>query len=251
MYKTILPPNWTCVQREAFRNIEYLLHLLTVGIPRKTVSTGDKCKLYRRQNSFSCNSTAMENSTDPGTWCEICGYIGTSSWRLPMCSFNRLKKKQPATLGRPAGLYGSEIPRPTTVWILLKPCKQWDFNYQPQLVNAGFLNHQQHQYQVFFWSRPWYFEHLKRPPVYRIWPLLTRSPLGVPSFWKIVDYVEFWCFLQGFWQSWIGRDLNNSSNWIKLDQIGSFAPRVGGQQSKIYQVLQSDLFPVWRSLTTI
>ena len=27
---------------------------------------------------------------------------------------------------------------------LIKPCKQWDFNYQPQLVDARFLNHQQY-----------------------------------------------------------------------------------------------------------
>ena len=26
----------------------------------------------------------------------------------------------------------------------MKPCKYWDFNYQPQLVNPRFLNHQQY-----------------------------------------------------------------------------------------------------------
>ena len=32
---------------------------------------------------------------------------------------------------------GSEIPRPTTFWMVLKPLKKkWDFNYQPQLVSS-------------------------------------------------------------------------------------------------------------------
>ena len=36
-----------------------------------------------------------------------------------------------------------EIPRPITCRCV-NPCKQWDFNYQPQLVIAGFPNHQQY-----------------------------------------------------------------------------------------------------------
>ena len=38
---------------------------------------------------------------------------------------------------------GSEIRRENHLGCI-KPCKQWDIHYQPQLVNAGFLNHQQY-----------------------------------------------------------------------------------------------------------
>ena len=38
---------------------------------------------------------------------------------------------------------GSEIPN-NHLGCKKTPCKEWDFNYQPQLVIAGFLNHQQY-----------------------------------------------------------------------------------------------------------
>ena len=36
----------------------------------------------------------------------------------------------------------------------MKPCKYWDFNYQPQLVNPGFLNHQQYLHDLHHQKSP-------------------------------------------------------------------------------------------------
>ena len=49
------------------------------------------------------------------------------------------------TLKKVTTVYGSEIPRPTTVWMDKKTLvNNGDFNYQPlNWVNLGFLNHQQ------------------------------------------------------------------------------------------------------------
>ena len=43
-----------------------------------------------------------------------------SGWRQP---FKRKARKQHCS---PVTVDGSEIQRPTTVWMVLKPCKQWD-----------------------------------------------------------------------------------------------------------------------------
>jgi len=44
----------------------------------------------------------------------------------------------------------AEIPFPTTVWMVLKPYKQWDFHYRSLNWFAGDFSHQQ-QYIVWGW----------------------------------------------------------------------------------------------------
>ena len=66
-------------------------------------------------------------------WCHV------MLWRLIFVSTS-LEYKNPVD--------GSEIPFPATDWMVLKPCKKNGINYQPQLVIARFLNHQQYEWSI-------------------------------------------------------------------------------------------------------
>ena len=64
---------------------------------------------------------------------------------------------------------GSEIPRPTTFWMYPKPLVNSGMStkYQPQLVDAGILNHQQ------YWQLPPVFSPSPAPSVAPPWRLFV------------------------------------------------------------------------------
>ena len=70
------------------------------------------------------------------------------SWRMNPNGFS-IRKTSPTEQTKKT-VDGSEIPRPTTVWMYSSPYKQWQLNYQLPSTGylAGFRNHQGEVCQV-------------------------------------------------------------------------------------------------------
>ena len=93
------------------------------------------------------------------------------------------------TLKKVTTVDGSEIPRPTTVWMDKKTLvKNGDFNYQPlNWVNLGFLNHQQlHSRHLANWYQkfPSKAHHFGGPPTVSFGECTTRKMASLETPWN-------------------------------------------------------------------
>ena len=81
---------------------------------------------------------------------------------------------------------------PLELWMLIKPRKSWDIHYQPQLVNAGFLNHQ--QYPTFKKAKRENHRLISVPAgrgaTENLKQLSFSRKLGVKNFEKVLDELD-------------------------------------------------------------
>ena len=108
---------------------------------------------------------------------------------------------------------------PGTQVVRKKNNRSWDITYQPQVVNPGFLNHQQYHKQV---NRPWVVESSPDGP-----PFLSIS---IPSFHNQNNRSSTKVFFTWKWPSSTQKKKTFWIRWFSSSNVGWFlssaAPQV-------------------------